>query len=567
MNASESLFIGVDVGTGSARAGVFDRAGRMLGCAAHPIRLWKPQPDFVEQSSEDIWRACATAVREAMQVAGAAPQHIAGIGFDATCSLVALDERGGPVTVSPTERDEQNIIVWMDHRAVAQAERINAGRHDVLRYVGGRISPEMQSPKLLWLKEHLPQTWKRTARFFDLPDYLAQRATGDETRSLCSTVCKWTYLGHETGASRDSIGRWDEAYWKAIGLGEVAQEGFVRIGMRIRPPGEALGRGLTEAAARDLGLRTGTAVGVSIIDAHAGGIGLLGAALDGAEPTKAEMERRLALIGGTSSCHMAVSREPRFIGGVWGPYFGAMVPGLWLTEGGQSATGALIDHIIFSHARGEEVRREAEDSGQTVYEALNGRLDRLGASGAFPAQLTRDLHVMPDFHGNRSPRADASLRGMISGLRLSDTIDDLALLYLAAIQAVAHGTRHIVETLNAAGYRIDTLFACGGGTKNPVFLREHADITGLRIVLPRESEAILLGSAILGAVAAGAYSSVLDAMGAMNHAERVIEPAGGSIAEYHDAKHRVFHRMYEDQMAYRGMMSRESGAAMRPDSG
>lgn len=555
MNASEPLFVGVDVGTGSARAGVFDRGGAMLGCAAHPIRMWKPQADFVEQSSEDIWLACGAAVREALRAAGVEPERIGGIGFDATCSLVALDERDGPVTVSPTGRDEQNIIVWMDHRAVAQADRINAGGHEVLRYVGGRISPEMQSPKLLWLKENLPQSWKRAVRFFDLPDFLTYRATGDETRSLCSTVCKWTYLGHESGPSGDSIGRWDASYWKAIGLDDLVRERFARIGTRIRPPGAALGSGLTAAAARDLGLMPGAAVGVSIIDAHAGGIGVLGAALDGVAPTSQEMEHRLALIGGTSSCHMAVSREPRFIDGVWGPYFGAMIPGLWLTEGGQSATGALVDHVIYSHDRSADVQRKAAEGGRTVYEVLNAHLDRLAAGRAFPAQLTRGLHVFPDFHGNRSPRADASLRGMISGLRLSDTIDDLALLYLAAIQAIAHGTRHIVDTLNAKGYRIDTLFACGGGTKNPVFLREHADITGRRIVLPRESEAILLGAAILGAVGCGAFESVLDAMAAMNQAERVIEPAAGEVAAFHDAKHRVFQRMYEDQMAYRAMMS------------
>ena len=142
---------------------------------------------------------------------------------------------------------------------------------------------------------------------------------------------------------------------------------------------------------------------------------------------------------------------------------------------------------------------------RTVYELLNERLDHLGKPAAFPAELTRDLHVLPYFHGNRSPRADATLRGVISGLTLGDTADDLALLYLATVQAVAHGTRHIIDTLNENGYGIETVFACGGGTKNPVFLREHADITGCRIVLPREPEAVLLGAALLGAVAAGDF--------------------------------------------------------------
>ena len=99
------------------------------------------------------------------------------------------------------------------------------------------------------------------------------------------------------------------------------------------------------------------------------------------------------------------------------------------------------------------------------------------------------------------------------------------------------------------------MFACGGGTRNAVFVREHADITGCHIVLPKEPEAVLLGSALLGAVAAGAFDSVLEAMASMNRAGEIIDPAGGSVAKYHDAKHAVFHRMHEDQLAYRGLMA------------
>jgi len=266
------------------------------------------------------------------------------------------------------------------------------------------------------------------------------------------------------------------------------------------------------------------------------------------------MEKRLALIGGTSSCHMGVSREPLFIPGIWGPYYSAMVPGFWLTEGGQSATGALIDHVIHSHARGPELQKEAEDRDTTVYALLNERLDELAEDLPFPAALTSEIHVEPDFHGNRSPRADPRLRGMISGLKLTDSVDALALLYLATVQAIAYGTRHILEEMNAKGYRIRTLIATGGDTKNPVFVREHADITGCRIVLPRESEAVLLGSAMMGAVAAGDRSSLLEAMGAMSASREVVEPAGGEVRGFHQRKYQVFHRMYEDQLAYARIM-------------
>ena len=548
-----NYYLGIDVGTGSARAGIFDARGRRAGSASFPIKLWHPAPDHVEQSSEDIWRACVRATRAALRGAGLKAAAIKGIGFDATCSLVALDAEDCPVTVSTTGRAEQNVVVWMDHRALEQTERINRTGHAVLRYVGGVISPEMEMPKLLWLKEHLPASWQRTARFFDLPDFLTYRATGDETRSLCSTVCKWTYLGQRGGNGAG----WSREFFQQIGLGDLAAENFRRIGQTIRPMGTPLGGGLTARAAKELGLIAGTPVGGSIIDAHAGGLGMLGAKLGGRAPTSAALNRRLALIGGTSSCHMAVSAQPRFIRGIWGPYFSAMIPGLWLTEGGQSATGALIDHVIFSHAAAAGLRLEAKRSGRTIYELLNARLDTLAESerAPFPAALTRELHILPDFHGNRSPRADPTLRGVMSGLTLSATADDLARRYLAAIQAVAYGTRHIIEEMNRRGYAIDTLLICGGGTKNPVFLREHADITGCRLVLPAEPEAVLLGSAVLGAVAGGEHATVLGAMQSMNAAGRIIAPTRGAVARFHAAKYRVFHRLHADFLAVRKLMA------------
>jgi len=507
------FYLGVDVGTHSARAGVFDETGKMHASAASAFEVARPAPDFVECSSEDVWRACGEAVRAALR--GIAKEAIVGIGFDATCSLVVLD--------GDLPRD---VIVWMDHRAIDQARRINALGHDVLRYVGGVISPEMQTPKLLWLAENAPAAFARARRFFDLPDFLSWRATGSEARSSCTTVCKWT-------RTRDG---WSESYFRAVGLGALVDEGFARIGTDVRGVGERAGT-LTESAARELGLAAGTPVAVSIIDAHAGGLGLLGGNPFG----------RLALIGGTSSCHMAVSREPVFVPGVWGPYFSAMVPGLWLTEGGQSATGALLDHVIASHARGAEL-------GPHPQAVLEARIDALAARAPFRAALARDLHVLPDHHGNRSPRADPTLRGMISGLSLESDLDALALLYLATVQAIAHGTRHIVDAMRAAGLPIETIVACGGDTKSALFVREHADVTGCRVVLPKEPEAVLLGAAILGRVACGDSPSVEHAMGAMDHEGASIEPAGGEIAAFHEKKHRVFLRMWEDQIAYRTLM-------------
>ncbi len=550
------LVLGVDVGTGSARAALFDLKGHRQGMGVSPIKMWKPRPRFAEQSSTNIWKAVCRAVQAAMREAKAKPGEVGSLGFDATCSLVVLDREGDPLTVSPTREAEQNVIVWMDHRAIPQAERINATRHKVLRYVGGTISPEMQPPKLLWLKENLPRTFAKAGFFLDLPDFLTFRATGVDIRSLCTTVCKWTYQGHaRTSKHAASFGKWDGSFWEKIGIEEFPREDFVRIGRVIRPMGEPVGTGLTRTAAKELGLQEGTPVGVALIDAHAGGIGMLGAP-GGGGLTAARLERTLALIGGTSSCHMAVSREAKFVPGVWGPYYSAMVPEMWLTEGGQSATGALIDHVLFSHRRSVELEKEAKRTGSSVYTIADELVHELARVEGldFPAGITAERHVLPYFHGNRSPRADPSLKGAVWGLTLDNSVEDLVRTYYATVQAIAYGTRHIIETVNARGYHIEEIVACGGGTKSNIYLGEHADATGCPIVIPREPEAVLLGAAMLGAVAAEFYPDLPTCMGEMNAMAERIKPAGGPTASYHDKKYKVFHQLYKDFTRTRKLM-------------
>src|SRR5690625_5984872 len=101
--SNEEYFIGIDVGTGSARAGIFSSSGKMAAAASHPIRMWRPKTDFAEQSSEDIWKAIASSVKQALQKGAILPDQIKGIGFDATCSLVVLGKNDQPLSVTPEE--------------------------------------------------------------------------------------------------------------------------------------------------------------------------------------------------------------------------------------------------------------------------------------------------------------------------------------------------------------------------------------------------------------------------------------------------------------------------------
>ncbi|XP_045753531.1 FGGY carbohydrate kinase domain-containing protein isoform X6 [Mirounga angustirostris] len=544
-----SYYVGVDVGTGSVRAALVDQRGILLAFADQPINQWEPQFNHHEQSSEDIWAACCVVTKQVVQ--GIDVNQIRGLGFDATCSLVVLDKQFRPLPVNHEGDPRRNIIMWLDHRAVSQVHRINETKHSVLRCVGGVMSVEMQAPKLLWLKENLRETcWDKAGHFFDLPDFLSWKATGVSARSLCSVVCKWTYSA-EKG--------WDDSFWKMIGLEDFVADNYSKIapvppctarlaspvflgfcsrcclcweiylqssrspsqllprrcprvphlahpppvrnlllrkiipllfvklgdeGNQVLPPGASLGHGLTPEAAKDLGLPAGIAVAASLIDAHAGGLGVIGADVRGyglaceGQP----MTSRLAVICGTSSCHMGISKDPIFVPGVWGPYFSAMVPGFWLNEGGQSVTGKLV-----------------------------------------------------------------------TGLKLSQDLDDLAILYLATVQAIAFGTRLIIEAMEAAGHSISTLFLCGGLSKNPLFVQMHADITGMPVVLSQEVESVLVGAAILGACASGDFASVQEAMARMSKVGKVVLPRLED-KRYYDKKYQVFLKLVEHQKEYAAIM-------------
>ena len=519
--------IGVDVGTGSARAGIFELTGRMVSSAKQDISLFRVSGSIVEQSSAEIWSAVCDAVKGALSQAAVPSDRIAGIGFDATCSLVVLGSGGQSLPVGPSEHTERDIIVWMDHRAVTQAQRINATNHEVLKYVGGRISPEMQTPKLLWLLENKPEVFAAAWQFFDLTDFLTWRATGDLSRSTCTVTCKWTYLAHER--------RWDESYFRTIGLGVLADEAFARIGQTVVDPGTPLGAGLTAAAAAALGLQVGTPVATGVIDAHARGIGTVGA--DG------HAESCLAYVFGTSSCTMTTTRRPVFVPGVWGPYFSAMVPDAWLNEGGQSVAGAAIEHLLSMHPAAPDARRRAHDAGQSLPELLAGLATQAAVSLSDAVALVDGLHVVPEFLGNRAPLADPQARAVIAGLGMDDDLESLIALYVAALCGIGYGLRQIIEAQADAGAPIERVVISGGAGRSNLVRQLLADATGKAMLATRAEEPVMLGAAMLGAVAGRLFDGVQSAMAGMSQISRRHEPAAGTVAACHEARFRAFKQL------------------------
>ncbi|KAI9219133.1 FGGY-family pentulose kinase [Blastocladiella britannica] len=544
-------FIGVDVGTSSARAIVIDRAGRVLGAADAAIEIHHPRPDYYEQSTDDIWRQCCASVKAAIAAAAIDPLLVAGIGFDATCSLVALDGDYTPVSLSVSGDTKWNVIMWMDHRAAKETTDINAMGHPVLKVSGGALSIEMEIPKLLWVSGNMPSSFDQAAHWFDLPDYLTWRASGSLARSECSLACKWTYLPTALAQSMGREPGFQADFLESIGLSGINARLLGPEGA-ARQVGGTVGH-LTAASARELGLHEAVAVGVSMIDAYAGALATI------SHPTS-PIANNLALIAGTSACHIAISpaNAPVFVPGVWGPYEGVLLPGTFAMEGGQSAAGKMVDHLIAMHPAATTVRALAESRQRTVYAELNAQLEQLAIDrGCQLDELARDMHVYPDFHGNRSPLSDPTLRGGVVGLSLDASSESLAIVYLAALHALALQTRHIIAVANESGFRIQRICMSGGLVNNSLAVRIMADAVGVPVGVAAEPDtAVVFGAAVLGAAAApGVFQSLTDAMSSLCQSGDEVTPTKDpALVSLFEKKHRAFHAMLDAQLAIREIM-------------
>lgn len=515
-----------------------ESGGKLLKYHSEEITIFKPQAEYFEQSSENIWQKVCECVKKV--ASGVPSNEIIGIGFDATCSLVLFDKDLKPLTASPSKNNEQNIIMWLDHRAALEADCINSLQHDILKFVGGKVSLEMEIPKLLWMKKYMNETFDKIHLAFDLPDFLTWRATGEASRSICSLTCKWNY---------DAInGRFPEDYFKAIGLEKLVEQNCAKIGKRVLFPGDRVG-GLTERAAKELGLLPGTSVACSMIDAHAGALGLIASR---SEIPDKDMTEKLILIAGTSTCHMSVTKNCIFSPGIWGPYKHALLPEYYLIEAGQSAAGILIDYLIKNHTDYPKVTAELK-VGESIYDHLYEGVLKLASSQNLASFhfLTKNYHIYPDFHGNRSPIGDSTLKGVVSGCTMHDSI---FLTYLAVVQSLAYSTKHIIESLYKSGRKqFKSILICGGLSKNKLYVQAHGDVCGIPILISNEEESVLLGAAILGARASGAYESLEAAVADLSNSCYQIAPDQGSF-DFHSRKFKVFLRMLEDQRAYAEIM-------------
>lgn len=209
---------------------------------------------------------------------------------------------------------------------------------------------------------------------------------------------------------------------------------------------------------------------------------------------------------------MTTTEKAVFVPGVWGPYYSAMVPGYWLNEGGQSAAGAAIDQLLSFHPAAAEAREQAKAAAVPLPVWLADRVLAQVASPSEAVQLADGLHVVPEFLGNRAPLADPHAKALIAGLGMERDLDNLTALYVAGLCGIGYGLRQILDAQRACGIENENIVISGGAGQHPLVRQLLADACGVTVVSTASSEPVLLGSAILGAVAGNVAASLPDAM-------------------------------------------------------
>ena len=525
----DKYVIGLDYGTLSARA-VLVSVGRGE-VAAESIY---PYPhgilntisggneelpvDFALQEIDDYVEAMYETIRTVVKQSGCRAEDVIGIGIDATSStFLPLTKSGTPLCKTEQFRTNPHawLKLWKHHGAQEEADRMTelaAGRQEkFLMRCGGKVNAEWMLPKLTEIVLKAPDVYEAADNFMEVSDYLVFLLTGEMTRCMCHAGYKLLWNEEDAYPS--------EEFLRALHPNLSSLKSKLK-GREVQV-GECVGR-LTEEAAGRLGLREGTAVAASMIDAHVAvpSLGIGG-------PDKALM------ILGTSCCMLLCSEKLSYIKGISGCVKNAVLPGLYAYEAGQSAVGDLFDWFVKNCVPGS-YEKEAADKNISIHMLLSEKASRLapGESG---------LVALDWWNGNRSCLADARLSGMVLGLTLRTKPEEI---YRALLEAAAFGMRAIFEEFEKGGITARELYACGGiVSKNPFMMQIYADVLGKTIFTGSTEQGSAFGAAVYAAVAAGAERG---GYGSVYRAARAMGKTGDKRYTPIPQNMEIYHRIYRE---------------------
>jgi len=504
--------IGIDFGSLSGRAILADiENGNEIASSiySYPHGIMESQlpdgtklgMDWALQDPQDYLEVIYHTIPQLLRISKVRAEDIIGIGIDFTaCTVLPVKSDGTPLCFLEEYKNEPHAYVklWKHHSAQDQAYELNAiasqRREPFLERYGGKVSLEWEVPKVWELVEEAPHIYDAMDYWIEAADWIVWKLCGSLVKSNCVAGFK--------GLWNEEEGYPGNNFFKAL---HHKLECYVeeKLNFPLAYIGERAG-GLTAEMAKKIKLNEGTAVAVSIIDAHAA-IPAVGINSPG----------KMLAIMGTSSCHMVLGEKKCIVSGICGVVNNGVIPGYYGYEAGQACVGEYFAWFV-DNCIPRAYKDAAKKNNLNIHEYLTEKAGKLKAG-------ENGLLALDWWNGNRSILVDADLSGLIIGMTIHTKPEEI---YRALIEATAYGTRKIVETFRDNGVPVDEFYASGGiSQKNTLAMQIYADVLKMPIKIAGHINGSALGSAIHGAVAAGkqmgGYDDLSEASTAMGRIKEV----------------------------------------------
>lgn len=505
--------IGVDYGSDSVRAVVVNALnGEEIATSVKNYDRWaeglycNPATNQYRQHPLDYIDGLEFTVKDALQKCDpSVAEQVVGLSFDATGSTpVLVDINGVPLALTSKYKENPNamFVLWKDHTAIKEADEINdlarSWEVDYTKYEGGIYSSEWVWAKMLHMLRIDESVREDAFSWVEHCDWMPALVTGNTVpkeikRSRCAA-------GHKAMWHQDWQGLPSEAFLTSL---DPLLKGYRENLYSETYTSDISVGNLSEEWATKLGLTTNVKIGVGAFDAHAGAVG--GEARPGA----------LLRIIGTSTCDiMIVPKEEignKLIPGICGQVDGSVIPGYVGIEAGQSAFGdiyAWYKDILawpLSLIDDEQKRKKIE----------NKILEKLSEEASVLEVTKNDIIATDWLNGRRTPDADQSLKGSISGMTLGTSAP---MIFKALVEATAYGSKAIVDRLLENKVQINEVIALGGVAKKSNFVMQTlSNVLNLPIKIASSFETCALGSAMSAAVVGGVYTTIQESQKSMGH--------------------------------------------------
>jgi xylulokinase len=528
----DDTILGLDIGTTSTKAVLFDLSGAELAVAEQAYPLRTPQPGWVEQDPGELWQALVNVLRAIVARAGGRA------GEQRRILALALAAQSG--SLLPARRDGtplSPIITWMDGRTEALVRRWRAeGVQEQVRPVSGwHLYPGLCLPTIAWLRQHQPETFAAAGYYFSVNDFLVHRLTG--------RFCTNPSNGGGMQLVDITTGDWSPELCTLAGI-EPQQLS------PIQPAGAVVGR-ITGGVSQLTGLPPRTVV---VNGGHDQGCTALG--LGVTDPGKILLGCGTAWVltgvaGAPDVDALPDSLDMNFLPM---PQRG-QVPRRWTVSQSLGGLGASLEWLLRqwwqSPAAASGGQTAPETQRKDTYAVLDGELRRTGPVGNGPVFL-------PLTGGHSQPAGEQ--RGLLLGLRLDHDRADVA---RAVMEGAAYELRLALEPIRRAGMPVQRMWMIGGAAQSPVWPGIVADVTGVPLSLPQYAHWPAAGAAVLAGLGIGAFKTMAAGQDRFQRPARLIEPDPKAVPIYDDrfAVYRELRRTYELTVQRLGGDGKDAGAS------